>query len=234
MSRFYNRLHQLLSPVLPSSVRTLAKSILRPFVRIFVSARLYMNMAYSVHWFFVATLLGIVCAIVIFATDTRAILLKQAQMPLAELYDFSIYQASDDEVVFHIQGKKALRFSEYEKSYETILQRITPQEKPKNSKNPSPRIIEYIYGQEIVRQDDIYYFNKGGVYAKNSGEAFYTKQGHYDAINGVFTGVGRFWASSVMGNMEGENLIYRQAQQTSDAQNITAKIQLEERKRQKH
>lgn len=232
MSRFYHYLRQL-SRTLPSPMRTLVESILRPFARAFVSVRLSMSLAYSIHWFFAATLLGIVVSIVIFATDTRAILLKQAQMPLAELYDFNIYQASDDEVLFHIQGKKALRFSEYEKSYETILQRVMPQERPQNSKNISPRIIEYIYGQEIVRQDDIYHFNKGGVYAKNSGEVFYTKQGHYDAVNGVFTGVGRFWASSVMGNMEGENLIYRQAEQTSDAQRITAKIQLEERKRQK-
>lgn len=226
------RLRRLLAPDSPPWLRTLTKSTLRPFTRTFALVRPYFHFAYSVHWFFISTLLGIVLSIVIFATDTQAILLKRSQMPLAELYDFDIYQASDEAVLFHIRGEKALRFSEYEKTYETILRRVAPGQNvgKKRQKLESP-VIEYIYGPEIVRRNDIYHFDKGGVYAKNSGEVFYSKQARYDAVNGVFTGVGRFWASSIMGSMEGENLIYRQAQQTSNAQNITATIQLEERKR---
>lgn len=184
----------------------------------------YCNIAYGMHWFFALTLTGILAFIVTFARDTQAILLKQSQIPLVELYDFSIYQATNTGVETHIKGTKALRYAEYEQSFETILHKIQP-----HIPN-APRIIEYVYGQEITRTDNIYTFNKGGVYAKNSGEVFYSKRAKYDAKNEVFTGSGAFWASSVEGSMEGQNIIYNQKLQTTTASSVTAKIDLQARK----
>lgn len=184
----------------------------------------YCNVAYSMHWFFALTLAGIFAFIIIFARDTQAILLKQSQMPLVELYDFSIYQATNTGVETHIKGTKALRYAEYEQSFETILRKIQP------SLPNAPRITEYIYGQEITRTGNIYTFNKGGVYAKNSGEVFYSKRAKYDAKNEIFTGIGAFWASSVEGSMEGQNIIYNQKLQTTTASSVTARIDLQAQK----
>lgn len=184
----------------------------------------YCNADYSVHWFFAFIFAGVCLFIITFAKDTQAILLKQAQMPLVELYDFFIYQTTDTGVQVHIQGTKALRYAEYEQSFETLLRKISP--KLRNT----PRIVEYLYGQEIVRTNDIYTFNKGGVYAKNSGEVFYSKRAKYDLSSEIFTGIGAFWASSVEGSIEGQNIIYNQKLQTTTASNITATIDLQAHK----
>lgn len=160
----------------------------------------------------------------IFATDTEAILSKRAQMPLMELYDFDIYNATDSLISSRVQGQKALRFAEYEISYETILSII---QESKDTKSKAKPLIEYIYGEEIRRVNDMYFFDKGGVYAKESGESFWSKRARYDMPNGIFYGNGDFWATSIEGSSEGQNLTYNQRLQTMKAEAVKARIDLQ-------
>ncbi len=160
----------------------------------------------------------------IFAIDTEAILSKRAQMPLMELYDFDIYNATDSLISSRVQGQKALRFAEYEISYETILSII---QESKDTKSKAKPLVEYIYGEEIRRVNDMYFFDKGGVYAKESGESFWSKRARYDMPNGVFYGNGDFLATSIEGSSEGQNLTYNQRLQTMKAEAVKARIDLQ-------
>ena len=181
--------------------------------------RRILSPSYIMHWFFASVLCGIVIFIAVFATDTEAILFKRAQMPLIELYDFDIYNANDTIVSSHAKGLKALRYADYEISYETILSLI--QDTTRNNS-----ATEYIYGQEVRRVQNTYFFDIVGIYAKDNGETFWSARASYDITTKIFSGSGRFWIASIEGSAEGKNIIYNQKLQTMNAQDVRAHIDL--------
>lgn len=178
----------------------------------------YFSPSFLVHWFFWVLLVAMLVFIKISAKDTQEILKKREQMPIIELEDYQIYDADKDYIKSSLQGQRALRFAEYEVGYETIVS---------NKSDKKAQSISYIYGEEVRRVDNEYAFNKGGVYAKDSGESFWSERGIYDMKNGIFRGVGRFWAVSLSGDLEGENILYKQKEGTMSAQNVQAKIYLD-------
>ena len=177
----------------------------------------YFCVSYLLHWFFWVLLISMLVFIKIQAKDTEEILRQIEQMPMIELYDFSIYDLNNDYIKANLQGQKALRFAEYEVGYESIMS-IKSDKKSKD--------IEYIYGEELRREKDEYIFNKGGVYAKQSGESFWSEKGIYDIKKGIFKGNGEFWAVSLEGSSTGENILYKQKEGIMQAQNVKAKIYL--------
>ena len=188
------------------------------FLRFFNIVVSYFSSSFLIHWFFWGLLIAMFVFIKISATNTQEILRQRAQMPIIELYDYHIYDANKDYTKASLQGQKALRFAEYEISHETIV----TTKSDKNAKS-----IAYIYGEEVRRVGDEYIFDKGGVYAKDSGESFWSKRGIYDLKKGIFRGIGEFWAVSLSGDFEGENIIYKQNEGTMAAEHIKAKIYLD-------
>ncbi len=189
--------------------------------KIFTKIALFFPLHSLMYWFFFFILGMIVVFLLVFMRDTKAILLKQAKMPLMELYGFDIYQADEMGIQTNAKGVKALRYAEYEVAFDMILSKLNFEKKP---------YVEYMYGKKVVKKDTIYDFQKGGVYARDDGTSFWSKSGIYDAEKSIFSGQGMFWMSNLDGEVFGVDITYNQKQQTMHAYNIKANIALKDQK----
>ena len=180
------------------------------------------SLSYALHWFFGVLLVLIVLFLVAFTKDTQAILLQQSQMPLMEFHNFNIYEVNTSFVQTNVKGKKALRYQEYEVAYDMVMSKISDK-KTNDKKQP---FIEYMYGEEITKVGDVYSFHKGGVYARDDGQSFWSEKGIYNTQDSIFRGSGKFWLMNLSGEMNGLNIIYNQNLQTMQAESIQAKINL--------
>lgn len=136
-----------------------------------------------------------------------------------EVKGFKMYQIKKDITDAIIMGEQGTQYKDHESFNNVSI-----------SRSLEKGLFEDLAAKHIIRKQDVYSFDNGVDYKRSDGISFFSAKGVLNAKTEVFHGKGDFLLRDSQGVVRGRDIVFDKKNEKLLAQNIRAKIHLEEKR----